>query len=484
MLSVMKKSFKLINSAISLLLILCFLMSASSMMIYSATASEGSGSESGEASTDTGVVFAKTDVKKGTKLTKKHVELREVKGSIPANAITSIDDAIGKYALMSLNADEYLYSDQISKAKGVDEDDPSKAKYINVADFVKPDLGRDVYPQLQDLINDNPKKTLYFPDGEYLISRSLITHGDPYLSVSFLLGDGAVIKAAANWATEKGCDCLISFGAYESFNKEVSEVGPLSDVITAGSYFWIQGGTLDGNNVAGGISLDGGRETLVKNVLIKNVNLGIRINIGVNNKSSDMDIDDVTIICNPTNSSVGIEILGYDNTITNTRIYDAKYGVTFPKYDYDGGISGTPVSGACSGGNSFRDVQIVRTDRAIGKMTYNDTIGFNEGTHGNMYYHCYVENYARAYKLIGNIDVVDSCRTKWRSNGETGAGTQIAVATHGSFHTNISCFRAEFAGGWLVHEASGNHGGVFESLITNDQRGLPSSRRYAVVPTK
>lgn len=479
----MRKSLKFINKAVSLLLVTCFLMLASSMMIYSATAEESDSVESDATATNC-VVFAKTDVKKGTKLTNKHVELREVKGSIPSNAITSIDDAIGKYALMALNADEYLYGDQVSKSKAVDEDDPSKAKYINVADFVEPNLGRDVYHQLQSLIDDNPKKTLYFPDGEYIISRSLLTHGDPDLAVSFLLGDGAVIKAADTWVTDRGCDCLISFGVYESFNKEVSQNGPMSDVISVGSYFWIQGGTLDGNNLAGGISLDGGRETLVKNVLIKNVNLGIRINIGVNNKSSDMDIDDVTIMCTPNNTSVGIEILGYDNTITNVRIYDAKRGVTFPKYDYEGGLNGTPVVGACSGGNAFRDVRIVRTDNAIGKMTYNDTVGFDEGTHGNMYYHCYVENYARAYKIIGNITVVDSCKAKWTSNSETSAGTQIAVTSHGSFHTGISCFRAEFAGGWLVLDTSKNHGGVFESLITNDQRGLPSSRRYSVVPTK
>ena len=474
------RALKLINSAVSFLLVLCFFMSASSMMIYSATDSKD-GSDSADAEVQEGVVFAKSDVRKGTKLTAKHVELREVKGSIPANAITSLNDAVGKYALMDLNADEYLYSDQVSKAKGTDEDDPSKAKYINVADFVKPDLGRDVYSQLQSLIDDNPKKTLYFPDGEYLISKSLKTHGDPSLAVSFLLGDGAVIKATDNWTTEKGCDSLVQFGVYESFNKEVSESGPLSDVISTGSYFWIQGGTFDGNGVANGISLDGGRETLIKNTVIKNVNLGIRINIGVNNKSSDMDVDDVIIMCSPTNSSVGIEIWGYDNTFTNTRIYDAKYGVTFPKYDYEG-LNGTSASNVCSGGNAFRDIRIVRTEKAVGQ-TYNETIGFDEGNHGNMYYHCYVENYARAYKLVGNIDVVDSCKAKWTSRPETSSGTQIAVSIHGSFHTNISCFRAEFAGGWLVHEGS-NHGGVFESLITNDQRGLPSSRRNAVVPTK
>ena len=479
------KTFKLINSAISFLLVLCFLMSASSMMIYSATdaVEDSASAESDDAAQGNSVVFAKVDVKKGTKLTNKHVELREVKGSIPANAITSIDDAIGKYALMALNADEYLYSEQISKAKGVDEDDPSKAKYINVADFVKPNSGKDVASQLQSLIDDNPKKTLYFPDGEYLISKSLLTHGDPDLAVCFLLGDGATIKAADTWMTLKGCDSLISFGVYESFNEEVSKNGPLSDVISTGSYFWIQGGTLDGNGKANGISLDGGRETLVKNVLIKNVNLGIRINIGVNNKSSDMDIDDVTIMCTPSNSSVGIQILGYDNTITNTRIYDAKYGVTFPAYDHTNPSTGEVTRNTCSGGNALRDVRIVRTDKSIGKMTYNDTVGINEGTHGNFYYHCYVENYARAYKIRGSsIDIVDSCRAKWTSNGETGAGTQIAVSSTAGFCSGVSCFRAEFAGGWLSLEGSKSNG-VFEAFITNDTRGLPPLRGSAV-PTK
>jgi len=430
------KTFRAINRVLSLLLMICMTLPTISISIYSAGdvttqtdaaddttvgagAAEGSEGEAQQPEKEVvGVVFAKSTIRKGAKFTKSNVEVIEIdKARVPKGAMTDANDVIGKVSLMQIAAGEYIYDGAVAKKKT--DGTTVNTTYINVANFINPSTGEDLTQEIQALIEKYPKRTLYFPDGEYIISKSLRTYGDPQKTVSFLLADGAVIKAADNWVTENDCDCLIASGVYDSFNAALSETGPLSDVVTSGSYFWIQGGTLDGNGKAGGISLDGGRETLVKNVVIKNVPLGIHVNIGVNNKSADMDIDDVIIDCNGIANSVGIKVRGYDNTFTNIRIYNANKGITFPKYNFTDN-QGTTLTNVYSGGNAFRNIHII----------YNKgkgSIAIDEGTHPNFYYHCYVENYATAYRLYGQRNIIDACTAK---NCSTGITSQVSSSNN------------------------------------------------------
>ena len=438
------KRRRYINRILSVILVLCMALSTISIAVYSAEndtttvgASEGETQQSTKETV--GVVFAKTTIKKGAKFTKNNVELIQVDSArVPKGAKTVLEDIIGKVATVQINAGEYVFDDAVSKKKN--ENTTVNTTYLNVADFITPNTGEDLADEIQALIEKHPQRTLFFPDGEYIISKSLRTYGDTQKTVSFLFGDGAVLKAADNWVTEQGCDCLIASGVYDSYNNEVSLNGPLSDVVSTGSYFWIQGGTLDGNGKAGGISLDGGRETLVKNVVIKNVPLGINIAIGVNNKSADMDIDDVIIDCAGIANSVGLRILGYDNTFTNIRIYNAAKGITFPVYSFTDN-SGKLLTNLYSGGNAFRNIYIIRN-----KGTYSGSIGVDEGTHANFYYHCYVENYETAYRLAGNNNIVDACTAK-------SCGTAFATRS-GSSNNTLSVCRtggASYKCGWADH---------------------------------
>ena len=171
---------------------------------------------------------------------------------------------------------------------------------------------------MQELIDKNPGKTLYFPDGEYVISESLVTSSEPSMSNSFYLSSGAVLKAADSWEKSNTKRALICLGLKANVN----------NINTPGSNFYVMGGLLDGNGIADGVMIAAGRETLIKNVVMVNVVCGVYIAYGSNNGSSDSDIDDVTIIGNGTPGSIGIYVYGNDNTISNARISNVGTGIS------------------------------------------------------------------------------------------------------------------------------------------------------------
>ena len=52
----------------------------------------------------------------------------------------------------------------------------------------------DAAEAIQRLIVDNPNKTIFFPDGVYMVSRPIDTPAEPTKSVSLVLGNYAVLK--------------------------------------------------------------------------------------------------------------------------------------------------------------------------------------------------------------------------------------------------------------------------------------------------
>ena len=93
--------------------------------------------------------------------------------------------------------------------------DLAKEMYVVVTDFVKANSGEDVSDALQKLILDNPQRVLFFPDGEYLLSKPISTPANPEHSVSLQLSNYAVVKAMDCWDSEEALICL---GAAEPFN--------------------------------------------------------------------------------------------------------------------------------------------------------------------------------------------------------------------------------------------------------------------------
>ena len=147
----------------------------------------------------------------------------------------------------------------------MDEFDFKNPAYLVVTDYIPQSSGEDVSDRLQEIIENNPNRTLYFPDGEYLISKPILTPADPKRSVALRLSTYAKIKAAPDWNSD---EAMVRLGAEYFAN----------DIRTCGSNYSFVGGIIDGSGVASGISVDGGRETVVRDVSIKHTQIGLHIN--------------------------------------------------------------------------------------------------------------------------------------------------------------------------------------------------------------
>ena len=121
-----------------------------------------------------------------------------------------------------------------------------------------PSPGEDCAEALQALIDANPNRTIYVPDGVYLLSRPVATPAAPRLAVSLVLADFAVLKAAPDFPAHQP---MVRLGG----------IHPANDIRTPGSVYSFSGGVIDGSGVAAGIAIESGRETRVRDVSMKNV---------------------------------------------------------------------------------------------------------------------------------------------------------------------------------------------------------------------
>ena len=318
-------------------------------------------------------------------------------------------------------------------------EDMNKRGYLVVTDTVVADGKTDVADQIQKLIDDNPNRTIYFPDGVYVLGHPILTPADPLKSVDLQLSNYAVLKAADNWSSE---EAMVRLGGE----------CPANDIRTIGSNYSFTGGIVDGNGVANGISIDGGRETKIRDVSIKHTRIGIHIKRGANSGSSDSDVMSVNIVGNRARNSIGVLLEGYDNTLSNMRIADVYVGVEVR-----------------SSGNSFRNLHPLYT---CGWDDYSDSTGFWDRNGNNWYSFCYSDQFAIGFHLGANIcSIFDSCYCFWYAGK---APWEKGVKADGMFNSIMNTFRADFhrdsvKNVFLEVAEPGGHG-VLNHPVVNRQR--------------
>ena len=353
-------------------------------------------------------IFA-VDVEFGKKITADKVTTKTIsRAAASSTMVINVEDVVGKYATVPLYKGDFAYKGKLANKRpteslDVSEIEKTRNKFIDVSQFIKPNSGLDVYAALQKLIDNNTHRTIYFPDGEYIISKPLMTSAAAPSSTSFYLSDNAVIKASDDW--KGGNDALIKLGAAEAKN----------EIKIAGSNYYFIGGILDGNGKAKGISLDSGRESLVSKVKIINATVGIYIPEGVNNKSSDMDIEDIDIIgCGST--SKGIVAIGLDNNFTDIRISNVRIGVEN------------------SGGNFFRGVSVRLDTDQLKTTAYEGTTAFTNVGVG-WFYSCSSENMQTGFVLNGSsTPMVKDFSIRWTE----ARGAQTAFESNSAFSAYCS----------------------------------------------
>ena len=301
---------------------------------------------------------------------------------------------------------------------------------------------------IQRLIDQNPNREIYFPDGTYLLDKPICTPAHPKRSVSLHLSTFAIFKASPDW---KSPEAMVRLGG----------IHPANDIRTAGSWYWFKGGIIDGSGVASGISIDSGRETMVAEVSMKRVKIGLRIKHGANSGSSDSDIRNVNIVCNRAEESVGVLVDGYDNTLANMRIYGARRGVVVN-----------------SGGNMLRDIHPLY---AMDMKQYPRSIGFEINTQHVWMNFCYSDQFATAFRFgPRGRGVLDNCFVFWYMSKKD--MRHVAFSCAGKFDSQVRsptvCFRSSEASNTLLEVGAPDGKGFLRDVDCNLDRVNDPARTH------
>ena len=257
---------------------------------------------------------------------------------------------------------------------------------------------------IQRLIDANPNREIFFPDGTYLLDKPICTPAHPQRSVALKLSNYAKFKAAPGWTN---AEAMVRLGA----------IYPANDIRTPGSWYWLRGGIIDGGGVADGVSIDGGRETMIENVSIKGTRIGLRIKRGANGGSSDCDIRNVNIVCNGAADSVGVLIDGFDNTLTNMRIA--------------GALKGMVVNG---GGTCLRNIHPLFTGAW---QFYEQSVGFEFNAGDIWGDFCYSDQFSTGYRFgERGSGVFDKGFCYWYRSGKN--MRHVAFECVGQFRAQIN----------------------------------------------
>ena len=211
------------------------------------------------------VVFSLKAVK-GNLLNKYRVELADVPVTeLPIDPITNIDDVIGKYLLDDVDKGSCVSASMLSSVDPLVTAHGVGGDYVMISDIAtaNPTI-KDMSELIQKAIDENPGKTIYFPDGKYELTKTVKIPSDPAKSVSFRLSNYATFTATRNWNSEN--TALVQYGTAES---QKTQSGDHSD------YF--MGGIFDVGGKCTAIEVYGGGRLFINNVAIKNTKIGIHI---------------------------------------------------------------------------------------------------------------------------------------------------------------------------------------------------------------
>ncbi len=275
---------------------------------------------------------------------------------------------------------------------------------VPVTNYVNPNEEVDMAAKINEAITANPGKVLYFPDGNYYVKSTISVPADMSLQL-----DGYANIIAMTGFSESA---VIDF---------------------AGSS--IEGGTIDGNNIAAkGISISGGKGPVIEGVSITNAKQGLCIGTA----ASYARVENVNIACTSASDSIGLLCEANNNTLKLIRVNDAKTGVK---------ITGQR--------NTLTQVSLTRgTDAA-----YSGSIGCIETAGANAIDECRSYQYETAFQLLGTTaSTYTSCFAVWNKD----EGVQKAFNCTGTFNSVISYPVALFshASGNVFFTASANGTGM------------------------
>ena len=336
------------------------------------------------------VVRAKEGIKAGAKITSDKVEIVVMDASVvPSGALSTEGDVVGKFATAQIFAGDFFGAEKISAKKPADEEEVKEednelnfadAGYVLVSDYLKPDPKNDASDAIQKLIDENPNRTLYFPDGMYMLSKPIETSADPDKKVSFKLSNYAQFKPMDNWT-------------YGEPLFKIGSKGEASEEPDAENGVVFEGGILDGNNRADAIWVVGGGNVSIRYSAIKYAVVGIHVKADGKGNGPTVDVVTTNIIGSGTLDSVGVILETDNNTLTNMRIAANQICIKL-----------------LGNGNFLRNLHPLYVFRSglNAEENYVDSIAFYDGGTRNFYDNCYNDQFSTGFYLVGTPRASDT----------------------------------------------------------------------------
>lgn len=365
------------------------------------------------------------------------IELRDI--DCPINAIDTVEEVTGKYARTPIYAGDFIFPAKLSATEieeddGVIKNDNNGIAYTLISDYAELANGKDYTEAIKTAIEKNPGATIYFPDGEYIVTEPIVIPADNEKSVSLRLESYAVIKADDKWADKNAA--VIRLGVGE-------DSGEITDIRNVA----LTGGVIDANGLATGVSIEGSKDIFLSNLSIKNAFCGIHIAEG-NNPSDAIgaDVESIIITGNGAPESVGIRVEGTNNNFANIRISGVYWGVHCAAY---------------ASNNVFRSIHAIATGE-IAKADKQVAVGFVDASNGNRYDMCVSEQFAIGFGMFTSYaSVYNGCQVTW-NNAEN--GEHIGFYSDGSFNALVtSCTVTDATGAtsaYIYVEKDGGSGAV------------------------
>lgn len=262
---------------------------------------------------------------------------------------------------------------------------------INVRYYgVKGDGTTDDSAAIQAIIDNNPKKTIYFPSGDYYIKSGIkVTHKNP---VSFKLEDDArlftdtTVTALIDLATDRD--------ASDHFDIEGDPYK-----------MKIEGGIIDCDNATYGIrTQSSGAHLILDGCRLDNVDYyGVYIAKDSYYNSSDANLKNLNIRgkdSKSANASTAIYLEGLDNKISDVNIFGTKIGL-------DCQSAGNYI-------NLVHAVTYFGSDNTFTDAEFNATIAFKINGADNTFNNCYADTYAVGFYIYTDAhNTLNECITYW-----------------------------------------------------------------------
>lgn len=290
----------------------------------------------------------------------------------------------------------------------------------------------DVAAQLQKIIDENPGATIYIPDGEYQIKRTIRTSSEPGKNVSLRLANFAVFSPNRSFTGQY----LFDLGS----KGNVAGAAPTN----------FEGGTLIGSGNVNAMQISSGSNSVLRYTVM----LSCKQALHIGEKAEGTEVLGVNIEGLYSPDCVGVVIDAPNCTFNMMRINDVHHGMHFR-----------------SSGNIARNIHPLTHNR---RETWEGTCGVIDEVGGNYYDYYYPDHFSIGYYFKSGCNVVNNGFCYHYTPVTGGNYSHFIVKTDGPFESFVGNIRADFTqkcdiNGILNAGADGGSGLFFNTFINNPQ---------------